>query len=191
MPRSPLFAKLEAAQAQLASCHGWEIPASFGSVEAEYWALKKAAGLLDLSHRGRILVRGRDAPRFLHGMVTNEVKGLKIGHGNCAFLLDVHGHVLGDLRVLRLEPESYLLDCEPQLPDVVLQALQSHIIADRVKLEDRRIELACLGLEGPCARQALQQATGFDPPAMNFLDHIYLEDISARLVRGSLSGEEG
>ncbi|MCZ6492126.1 MAG: hypothetical protein O7A06_16545, partial [Acidobacteria bacterium] len=122
MQRSPLFAKLQAANARFMSHQGWEIPASFGSdgspsdlVEAEYRALKEGAGLLDLSPRGLILASGRDAPRFLHGMLSNEVKGLEIGRGNYAFLLDVQGHILADLQVLRTGDTSFLLICDPQL----------------------------------------------------------------------------
>jgi folate-binding protein YgfZ len=191
MPRSALFAKLETAGAQSRGFHGWEIAASFGSVEAEYWTLKKGAGLFDLSHRGRLLVRGKDAPRFLHGMVTNDVKGIEAGRGNYSFFLDVHGHILSEARVLRLEAESFLLDCEPQSYEVIQHALQSHIIADRVKLEDQRETSACLGIEGPAARQALQRAIAIDLPEMKPLDHVYLEEIGVRVVRGTPPSKEG
>ena len=199
MPRSPLIAKLQPAPAQLVNWYGWEIPASYGSVETEYWALKRGAGLMDLSHRGRILVRGKDAPRFLHGMVTNEVQGLKPGQGNYAFLLDVHGHILADLRIFRLEQETFLLDCEPQLSEVILAALDRHIISDMVELEDCRDQFACLSLEGPSAREVLSrvvghatgQASDFDLPEMNLLDHIYRDDMSVRIVHASLSGRAG
>ncbi len=191
MRRSPLYAQLQAAQAEFTDYQGWEIPARFGPVEEEYRALKEAAGLVDLTYRGRIVVRGRDAPRFLHGMVTNEVRELEIGQGNYAFLLDVHGHVLADLRVLRLEAETFWLECEPQSSAVIYQALERHIIADVVELEDRQAQMACLGLEGPCAREILSEAIGFDPPQMHSLEHLSLEDLPVRLVRASLIGGDG
>ncbi len=191
MPRSPLLDKFEPMRPQLVSFQGWEIPGSFGSVEEEYWTLKNSAGVADLSYRGRILVRGEDAPRFLHGMVTNDVKGLQIGQGNYAFLLNVQGHILADLRILRLDAESFLLDCEPQSHQTIWQQLDRHIIADVVEMEDRRGELACLALEGPSAREVLIQATGADIPTMNTLGHVYGEDFQARLLHTSLCGEEG
>ena len=191
MPRSPLFEQFPTAKATLLDYHGWEIPASFGSVEDEYWALQEAAGLADLSHRGRLLVRGADAPRFLHGMVSNELKGLETGQGNYAFVLDPRGHILADVRVLRLDTETFLLDCEPQLIEVIRQQLDHHIIADAVELEDWSARLACLALEGPCAREVLREALGFDPPHMHPLEHIYLEDLTARLLHASASGAEG
>ncbi|MGH9785667.1 MAG: aminomethyl transferase family protein, partial [Terriglobia bacterium] len=170
MARSPLFEELGAAQARFADYHGWEIPSSFGTVEDEYEALHSGAGLIDLSHRGRLAVRGEDAPRFLHGMVSNEVKELEVGQGNYAFVLDPKGHILADARVLRLDAETFLLDCEPQLLDVVRQQLDHHIIADAVELEDWTARLACLAVEGPRAGEVLKQALGFAPPPRNDID---------------------
>jgi folate-binding protein YgfZ len=195
MPRSPLFGKLESLGPQMTAYHGWEIAASFSSAEQEYWTLKRSAGLLDLSHRGRLVLRGSDAPRFLHGMVTNDVQGLKPGQGNYAFLLNVQGHILADLRILRLDAQSFLLDCEPQSQAVVTQALEHHIIMDVVELEDQRDRLACLAIEGPGSREILRRvlgnSMGVELATMRLFDHLYLETIAARIVRAALSGEEG
>lgn len=191
MSRSPLFAQLQAAQAQFADYYGWEIPARFDSTEVEYRALKEAAGIVDLSHRGRLLIRGRDAPRFLHGMVTNEIQRLAVGGGTYAFLLDVHGHILADAHIFRLSEESFLLDCDPQCKEAIRQALERHIIADDVELQDQSGAIACLGIEGPCAREVLREAIEFDPPHMRLLDHLRVEDETRRLAHVSLSGGDG
>jgi len=179
--------------------HGWEITARYGSVEEEYAALRGGtgwgAGLIDLSHRGRLLVRGEDAPRFLHGMVTNEVKELGIGHGNYAFVLDPKGHILADARVLRLDAESYLIDCEPQLLEVIRKELDDHIIADAVELEDQSGQLACVAVEGPGAAEVIERAAGIEVPInianMGAFEHVRFEEQQIRLVRASASGWEG
>ena len=191
MRRTPLHPQLEAARAQFFDYQGWQVPFSFGSVEQEYWAIRKAFALTDLSHRGRILVRGEDAPRFLNGMVSNDVKSLEPGHGNTAFVLNVHGHILADVRVLRLDEQCYLLDCEPLCTETVRAFLDRHIIADQVELEDQTDALACLSFGGPCGREVLREALGFDPPQMTFLDHILVDDLQARIIRASQCGEEG
>jgi folate-binding protein YgfZ len=189
--RSRLFESLRDAKAQWMELDGWEIPASFASVEEEYWALKESASLLDLSHRGRLLVRGRDAPRFLHGMVTNEVKAMEVGRGNYAFFLDVHGRILADARILRLGPQAYLVDCEPRCIEAIRQTLRKHIIADQVVVEDAGAPEACLAVEGPCALEVLRDAIGFDPPHMLPLEHLELPDDPLRIVRASISGQIG
>jgi folate-binding protein YgfZ len=124
-------------------------------------------------------------------MVSNEVKNLGVGQGNYAFVLDPHGHILADARVLRIGAETFWLDCEPQGLQVVSQALRSHIIADKVKVEEQTSELACLALEGPCAREVLREAIGFDPPHMRLLEHLEVPGLELRLAWVALSGEQG
>jgi folate-binding protein YgfZ len=92
---------------------------------------------------------------------------------------------------LRLDAETFLLDCEPQLLEVIRQRLDHHIIADAVELEDQTAQLACLAVEGPRAGEVLKQALGFDLPAMRPLEHVHRADLAARIVRASISGAEG
>jgi folate-binding protein YgfZ len=164
---------------------------SFGSVEDEYWALKESAALMDLSLRGKLIVRGKDAPRFLHGQVTNEIKQLEVGRGCYAFFLNVHGHILADARILRLEPETFWIDTEQQRVEAIRETLNKHIIADDVEVLDPDESLACVALEGPCALEVLRDAIGFEPPHMLPLEHMEVPDMGIRLARTSLSGEFG
>src|SRR5450759_1689970 len=199
MQRSSLIHKLAPFQPLVAIRDGSEIPLSFGSVpgsvESEYWALRREAGLMDLSHRGRILLRGEDAARFLHGMVSNDVQGLRPGAGQYTFLLNVHGHILADARIFRLDEQSFLLDCQTQSHDVIWQALEHHIIMDDVELEDLREPLCLFAVEGPMARRALEDSVPEVRSAIaalsNRLDHVYVAGVEARIIRASLSGEDG
>ena len=191
MARGALLDKLALDSVEWAEQDGREVAASFGSVEEEYWALKESAGLMDLSHRGKLLIRGKDAPRFLHGMVTNEVKAMPVGQGNYAFFLDVHGHIHADAHILRLDAQSYWIDTESQTAATVRQTLEKYIIADDVVVEDQTAALGCLALEGPCALEALRDAIGFEPPHMLPLEHMEVPQLNLRLARASISGESG
>jgi folate-binding protein YgfZ len=191
MVRGALLDKLALPGVQWAEQDGREVAASFGSVEEEYWALKESAGLMDLSRRGKLVVRGRDAPRFLHGMVTNEIKEMPVGQGKYAFFLDVHGHIQADAHILRLDSESYWLDTESQSVETVRQILGKYIIADDVVVQDQTAALGCLALEGPCALEVLREAIGFEPPRLLPLEHMEVPQMQLRLAHGSISGESG
>ncbi|MBI2820031.1 MAG: aminomethyl transferase family protein [Acidobacteria bacterium] len=191
MSNSAVLDWLEFAASELIDLQGCRIPASFTSIEDEYWALKEAAGLMDLSHRGKLLVCGKDAPRFLHGMVTNEVKELQPGQGNHAFFLDVHGHIQADARILRLDADSFQIDCDRSRVDTVRQTLEKYIIADDVEVADQTAALACLAIEGPCSLEVLREAIGFEPPHMLPLEHLEVPDLNLRVARASISGEFG
>ena len=195
--QSPLHAQLIKAAAELNVEAGVAFAASFGSVESEYWALKEAAGLIDLSHRGRLLVSGPDAARWLHGMTTNEVKDLPVGQGNHAMFLNAHGRILSDGRVFRFGENEFLVDCDPRRAELVRESMYKHIIADQVELIDVRSTLACLAIEGPTARELLRQAVGFEPPNMLPLESIEIPEDAAgtkqplRLARARVTNETG
>ena len=203
MSMSTVLDQAAAAAAQWMEQDGCQVPAHFGSgtaaipaalpaaLEDEYWALKESAGLMDLSHRGKLLVRGKDAPRFLHGMVTNEVKAMQPGQGNYAFLLDVHGHIQADTRILRLDADTYFIDCDRARAGTVRQTLEKYIIADDVEGVDQTAALACLAIEGPCSLEVLRGAIGFEPPHLLPLEHLEVPELNLRLARASISGEFG
>ena len=63
-------------------------------------AHRGAAGLVDRSERGKLLLTGAEAKDFLHGQVTNDVLGLTPGTGCYAAFLTHKGKMVGDMRVL-------------------------------------------------------------------------------------------
>jgi folate-binding protein YgfZ len=128
-----------------------------------YEALRHDAGLLDLSSRGRIIVRGRDRARLLHNVTSNEIKKMEPGSACYAFLLSPQGRIQADLYLLCFA-DYFLIDVEPELREKVLQHIKRYIIADQVELEDISESSTCIGLEGPTTVDVLKRA-GAELPA--------------------------
>lgn len=133
---------------------GWEIPNRFISLEEEYAALENDAGLLDLSAQGILELRGKDRSRFLHGMVTNDIRNLSPGQGCYALMLTPQGRILTDMRILCLE-DSLMLVIDSDLIQKDLTLLRKYIISDQVEVIDRSADLAVLSLQGPKASEAV------------------------------------
>jgi tRNA-modifying protein YgfZ len=112
-----------------------------------YEALRRGSAILDLSARGRILVRGRDRARLLHNLTSNEVKKMTPGSASYAFLLSPQGRIQADLYLLCFV-DHFLIDTEPEQREKVLQHIKRYIIADQVELEDVTSATACVGVEG-------------------------------------------
>ncbi|HEY1337290.1 MAG TPA: glycine cleavage T C-terminal barrel domain-containing protein [Bryobacteraceae bacterium] len=119
-----------------------------------YDALLRGAAWLDLSARGRTLVRGRDRARLLHNISSNEIKKLAPGNGCYAFLLNAQGRIQADLTLLCFD-DRFLIDVEPELREKVPQHIRRYIVADQVELEDVTDQTAAIGLEGPGAAAVL------------------------------------
>ncbi|MSO22786.1 MAG: aminomethyl transferase family protein [Acidobacteria bacterium] len=144
----------KAAGASFIDLCGWQIVKKFSSVDSEYWALQKSAGLIDLSCSGIFELKGDDRTRFLHGMVTNDIKSLTPGGGCHAVFLSPQGRMMSDLRVFCTD-ESLILVTEPACREKLAPALRKYIIGDRPLLLDRSEELALLSLQGPKAIELL------------------------------------
>jgi folate-binding protein YgfZ len=172
MWESPLRKALVACGARFAPYDdARELADAFGAdVLAEYHAVRSAAGLLDLSHRRKIRVRGADRATFLHGMLTNDIKRLGAGEGCPAAFLTVQGRVVADLRVF-VDVESILLDATPVAASGLVAGLERHLIADDVELEEVTAELATLAVVGPRAVEVLTMTFGRVPPLARELDH--------------------
>ena len=136
---------------------GQESVLDYGATDLEYAALRRSAGVLDLSNRGRLCLTGVDRQRFLHGQVTNDVNSLNVGDGCYAVLVTAKGKMVADLQIYRLENEL-LLDFEPGLSEKVQQRLEPYIIADDVQVIDAAPHYGLLSVQGPRAGKVVERS---------------------------------
>lgn len=79
LSRTPLFALHVELGGRIVPFAGWEMPVQYTGIIEEHMAVRQAAGLFDVSHMGEARVRGRDAAKFLDGIMTNEMGTIKVG----------------------------------------------------------------------------------------------------------------
>src|SRR6185295_18230905 len=108
--------------------------------------LHGGVGLIDLSSRGRLELIGADRLRFLHGLVSCDVKGLTAGSGTYGFFTSGQGKVLADFALLAFEDRLWL-DLPPGLDSEIAAHLAKYLIADRVEVKalDGVVPLALVG----------------------------------------------
>lgn len=100
--RSPLYEEHVALRAKLADFGGWEMPIDYagsgGGVLAEHTAVREAVGVFDVSHLGKVGVRGPGAAEFVNAALTNDLG--RIGPGQAQYTLccdEESGGVVDDL----------------------------------------------------------------------------------------------
>lgn len=181
-----------AAGAVMIDVAGRRAPEHFGDPRAEYAAVRQAAGLMDLSHLGKVRILGGDARDFLNRMLSNEVKGLAAGRGCKAFLLNPKGHVVAYLVLYALE-DAFLAEADPESASAAIQMLERYIIAADVTLEDVTEAWALLSLQGPAAPAVLADLVGAEPPALEPLQHAQqkVAGMPIRIASHSRTGETG
>lgn len=123
------------------------------------------------AERARLRLVGRDAKRFLHGMVTNDITGLVPGRGCHAAMLTVKGKLLSTLCIYDLGDEGLLIELPAATAEAIRTALDRYLITDDATLSDASLELAELGVYGLGAAAALQALGGVagDLPPHHFI----------------------
>ncbi|MCX8058635.1 MAG: glycine cleavage system protein T [Spirochaetes bacterium] len=111
LKRTPLYeAYKDYSGIKLIDFGGWELPVQFeaGIIE-EHMAVRKNAGLFDVSHMGEIMIEGEKATEFVDWLVTNDVKGMKDNQVIYTLMCYPHGGVIDDLLVYKFNNKKYLL----------------------------------------------------------------------------------
>jgi folate-binding protein YgfZ len=131
-------------------------------------AALEGVALHDLSARELLAVTGEDRVSFLHGMVTQDVKGIHAHGVAYTALITAKGAMVSDARIWQREGEL-LLETEGGLAGPVKEFLEKHLISEEAEVH-LRPELAVLALVGPQARAFLEAHLGasVDAPAGPF-----------------------
>ena len=189
--RPVLEATYRALGAQFVEAGGCLLPERFSDVAEECRAARTAAGVLDRTDRAYLTATGPDARRYLHAMVTNEVKALEPGQGRYTLQLNAQGQILADLYLLAME-DHLLLETDWALKEKLRAVLEKYIIADDVELGDRSDQLAALSVEGPRSGELLRGAGAGTLPGEEF-NHAWVKlgESPVLVVRLSETGEEG
>jgi aminomethyltransferase len=161
LKRTPLFAAHQQLGARLVEFGGWEMPVQYQSIVAEHLAVRRAAGLFDISHMGEILVTGPKAESFLNGLLTNDLRRLAVGQGQYTLMCNARGGVLDDLYAYRLRHDQYLLVVNASRTDADYAWLRSQFEArpqpDDNSLRDASAETGAVAVQGPRVAEFIGQ----------------------------------
>ncbi len=161
---NPLKHLHDQADAEMQAYGDIEIVSTFGEPQAEYAAIHKSCGMMDLPHRGILQLTGDDRFPFLNNLVTNQVwdKETKSPMAACtgvyAFLLNTKGRIVTDLNIFELGDRMWL-EMQAHMVPVIRDLLDKYIFADKVELADRTGELHQIALHGPGAGAVLAEAS--------------------------------
>ena len=140
---------------------GWEMPVEYSGLISEHQAVRRAAGLFDVSHMGEFEIRGPGALRFLQRVTCNDVARLVDGQGQYSALPMENGAPVDDVIVYRRGPERFLVVVNASNIEKDYRWLQGRGPQD-CEVKDLSNEYALLALQGPAAVGILQPLASVD-----------------------------
>ncbi len=193
MQKTPLRDFHAAHGGRLVDFAGWEMPVQYRSILEEHKAVRRAAGLFDVSHMGEVTVTGPDSGRFLNHLVTNDVAKLFPGRVLYSPMCYPTGGVVDDLLVYQRAPNDYLLCINAGNIDQDVAWIREQAAGFTVTIDDRSADYALLAVQGPKAAAIVQSLTGAKLGAVPYYHFVEgtVAGIHCLISRTGYTGEDG
>jgi aminomethyltransferase len=139
---------------------GWQMPLKYSSELAEHHAVRKSAGLFDLSHMGEVWVTGPEAAAFLDYALVGKISAMAVGKAKYSLICQEDGGIIDDLITYRRPSTQEGTDKFLVVPNagnakVVAAALLERAAGFDVVVEDASDETSLIAVQGPLAEAIL------------------------------------
>jgi len=171
---------------------GWEMPVEYSGIIQEHLAVRRAAGLFDVSHMGEIEVRGPRALSLLQYITSNDVSRLKDFQAQYTALMYPSGSAVDDCLVHRLAEDHYFLCVNAANTDKDFAWILQH---NRVGADVHNVssEYSQLALQGPRALEIISKVTDTAVAGLKYywFCHARCCGVEGLLARTGYTGEDG
>ncbi len=151
--RTPLYDTHVAAGAKIVDFAGWQMPINYGSQIEEHHAVRRDAGMFDVSHMLAIDLAGCESKDFLRRLLANDVAKLTTpGKALYSCMLKDDGGVIDDLIVYYFSDAKYRIVVNAGTAEKDLAWMRLVAANFAVSLTPRR-DLAMIAIQGPNARE--------------------------------------
>jgi aminomethyltransferase len=189
--RTPLYEQHVELGAKVVDFAGWEMPVQYEGIREEHSAVRRHAGMFDVSHMGQVEVEGPGALAFLQRVLSNDVAKVQIGGAQYSCLCNEDGGVIDDLFAYRLGGDRYLVVTNAANHDADLQWLGRQSRDFETIVRDVADRYAMLAVQGPHARAVVEATLGIDLPPRFHVSHVQVGRRPALACGTGYTGEDG
>ena len=185
-----LEARHQEAGARWVPFAGWHMPLQYEGIVAEHTSVRQRLGLFDVSHLGRVWVRGEEAADWIRGITTYDVKRLRPGRAHYSLYCTTEGGIVDDVFIYHVAAGRWL---------IVHNAANAAVDFERVTAvagsaaEEVTGESVMLAVQGPAAIAALRRVVSEEIGEMKL--HACREfawgDGTVLFARTGYTGEDG
>lgn len=178
--------------ARMVDFAGWEMPVQYTSIIEEHHAVRKAAGVFDIAHMGRLSFTGPDACRLLDHLLTNDVTKLNVGQIRYSLVCNEQGGILDDVLVYRF-PEHYLLVVNASNREKIVSWIEQQSGGFDVNVADQTRERFMLALQGPRSIEILNPLADADVSSLKYYHgtETTVCGVAGTVSRTGYTGEDG
>ncbi len=172
---------------------GWEMPIQYPSgIVAEHLYTRHMCSLFDVSHMGRLIVKGPQAVEFLQHVLSSNVQALDLNQAQYCMIPNAQGGAVDDAYLYRFEEGWYLLVVNAANTEKDLAHLMHELEKFDATITNVTADYAAIAVQGPKCKEMLTKLSGEEQmtePVKNALGTVQLEGHKARLAKTGYTGE--
>ncbi|ACK42789.1 MULTISPECIES: glycine cleavage system aminomethyltransferase GcvT [Dictyoglomus] len=166
---------------------GWWMPLEYSGTINEHLTVRKHVGIFDISHMGRILLKGQKVKNFVQYVTTNDVNNLYPGKAQYSLILNYDGTIKDDIIVYEISEEEFLL---------VVNAINTQKILDwlnlnnkfEVNILDLTNTTTLLAIQGPDSEKVLEEYFNLN---LSNIKYYHFKKNHMIISRTGYTGEDG
>lgn len=194
LQKSPIHEFHTSQHAQMVEYAGWEMPIKYEGIVAEHNQVRKSGGMFDVSHMGRLEIKGLHAKRLLEHACTRIIGTMQEGQCRYSFMCNEAGGVLDDVIVMRMDEDEFLVVVNAANREKIIAHL-AEVIARRefkVTVTDKTFKTAMLAAQGPKIMELISGVSK-EIPTLKKFRFLTKNLLVLRLVvsRTGYTGEDG
>lgn len=192
MRQSPLHAVHSELGARFVDFAGWEMPISYEGIKAEHQATRTAAALFDVSHMGRLAIRGDQAADFLDHVCTRRIADMVVGQCRYSHVCREDGGILDDVIVSRRKAD-HLVVCNASNREKIVTWFQQHAESFETEIVDETFDTVMAAVQGPKAFELVKSLLPLNFDGLKRYHFIggSMMGVSYYIARSGYTGEDG
>lgn len=192
--KTPLYDCHVALGGKMVPFGGYSLPVQYPTgVIAEHMAVRKQAGLFDVSHMAELVLKGPDALANAQMLLTNDLSDMADGQVRYSPMCNERGGVVDDMVVYRFHDDCYMMVVNAANHQKDADWVRAHLSGD-VQFEDISDQVAQIALQGPQSEAILSKLCPVENhPAKyyTFTNNVEVAGCTCLLSRTGYTGEDG
>ena len=158
--------------AKMVSFAGYNMPLYYSSIKEEHLAVRKEAGVFDVSHMGEFIIEGNNAEDFIQYISSNDISKISKGMSQYTVMPNETGGVVDDLIIYQLEDRKYMMVVNASNIEKDLEWIKKQNSKFKAKIYDVSNEFSLLAIQGPNALKIIQNLTEKNLFSLKSFEHI-------------------
>ena len=190
---TPLYEEHVRLGGKMVEFGGWDMPISYSGIIEEHLAVRKNAGIFDVSHMGEIEFTGPDALNCVNSLTVNDCGLLADGQAQYSMLLNERATIVDDIIVYRFNSNRFIFVVNASNTEKDFKWITGHKKGN-VEISNRSNDFGLIAFQGPKAASIISELTDIaiaDLPPFNFRQGAFNERDECIVARTGYTGEDG